>query len=62
MRDFTEIWAYLSEGPLIWLTATLGAFLAAEALSERLGRHPLAHPVPVAVALLAGALAATGTD
>jgi predicted murein hydrolase (TIGR00659 family) len=62
VTDFTEIWAYLSEGPLIWLTATLAAFVAAEAVYLRLGRHPLAHPVPLAVGLLAVALAATGTD
>ncbi|MEM1316303.1 MAG: LrgB family protein [Pseudomonadota bacterium] len=61
MTDFTEIWAYLSEGPLLWLTATLVAFLAADALAERRGRPPLLHPVALSVALLAGVLTVTGT-
>ncbi|MEM6441529.1 MAG: LrgB family protein [Pseudomonadota bacterium] len=62
MTEITEIWAYLSEGPLLWLTATLVAFLLADALSARLNRAPLAHPVAMSVALLAGALALTGTS
>ncbi|MEO1686593.1 MAG: LrgB family protein [Pseudomonadota bacterium] len=61
MSEFTEIWAYLSEGPLVWLTATLAAFLAADGLSARLGRHPLAHPVLLSVLILAAVLFATGT-
>lgn len=61
MTDFTEIWAYLSRGPLVWLTATLAAFLLADAVSARLGRHPAANPVLMAVALLATGLWFTGT-
>ena len=61
MTGFAEIWAYLSEGPLVWLTATLVAFALADALSAATGRHPLANPVPPAVAALALILWATGT-
>ena len=62
MTDVAEIWAYLSEGPLLWLTATLAAFLCADAVSERLNRAPLAHPVALSVAILAAALALTDTS
>jgi predicted murein hydrolase (TIGR00659 family) len=61
MTDFAEIWAYLSEGPLVWLTATLVAFVLADALSAATGRHPLANPAPPAVGALALLLWATGT-
>ncbi|MCL1629804.1 MULTISPECIES: LrgB family protein [Roseinatronobacter] len=61
MRDFTEIWSYLAAGPLVWLTATLVAYLLADALAARLGRPPLANPVAGAVVLLALLLWATGT-
>lgn len=62
MRDFTEIWSYLAAGPLVWLTATLVAYLLADALAARLGRRPLANPVAVAVVLLGLLLWATGTS
>lgn len=61
MTDFAEIWAYLSRGPLLWLTATLAAWALADALARALGRAPLANPVLFAVALLAGLLWLTGT-
>lgn len=61
MTDFAEIWAYLSRGPLLWLTATLAAWALADALARALGRAPLANPVLFAVMLLAGLLWLTGT-
>lgn len=61
MTDFAEIWAYLAEGQLVWLTATLAAFLAADALSGASGRHPAVNPVLIAVAALAAVLWLTGT-
>lgn len=61
MIDFVNLWVYLSHGPLLWLTATLVAYLAADALSARLQRHPLANPVLIAVALVSLVLLATGT-
>lgn len=61
MADFAEIWAYLSRGPLLWLTATLAAWALADTLARALGRAPLANPVLFAVALLAGLLWLTGT-
>ena len=59
--DLYEIWVYLAETPLLWLTATLGAYVVADRVSRALGRHPLASPVIVAAGLLVALLAATGT-
>ena len=56
-----HIWVYLSETPLLWLTVTLAAFAAGDAISARLRRHPLANPVMIAAALLILLLTATGT-
>lgn len=61
MIDFVNLWVYLSHGPLLWLTATLVAYLAADALSARLQRHPMANPVLIAVALVSLVLLVTGT-
>jgi predicted murein hydrolase (TIGR00659 family) len=58
--DFS-LWVYLSRTPLLWLTVTLLAYVAADRLSAMLRRHPLANPVLIAVVLTALLLAATGT-
>jgi predicted murein hydrolase (TIGR00659 family) len=57
-----RLWVYLQTTPLFWLTATLGAFLAADAVSRALGRNPLANPVLIAVALVAALLKISATD
>jgi len=57
-----EIWVYLSASPLLGLTITLLAYQAAHALYLRSGQHPLANPVLIAVAILAGLLGLTGTS
>ncbi|WFE74500.1 LrgB family protein [Roseinatronobacter sp. S2] len=62
MRDFAEIWSYLAETPLIWLSATLIAYLAGDYLAQRAARAPLVNPVLVAVILLAALLWATETS
>ena len=56
------LWVYLSTAPLFWLTLTLLAWLAADALARASGRHPLVNPVLIAVALLGAMLLASGTD
>ncbi len=61
MTDFTEIWSYLSRGPLLWLTATLAAYALGDACYRAANRLPLVNPVLIAVALLGGLLWATGT-
>lgn len=61
MDEALALWSYLAREPLLWLTLTLGAYVAADKLSEALGRHALANPVLIAVILLAIVLRATGT-
>lgn len=56
-----SLWVYLSASPLLWLAATLCAYVVAQALHIRAGRSPLLNPVALAIALLIGVLAATGT-
>ncbi|MDP5308324.1 LrgB family protein [Paracoccus spongiarum] len=62
MNDPLLIWSYLAQGPLLWLTATLLAYLAGDACFRAAGRQSWANPVLVAVILLAVLLWATGTD
>ena len=61
MTDFAEIWSYLSQGPLLWLTATLAAYAIGDAAFRAAGRRPLANPVLIAVAVLALLLHLTAT-
>jgi predicted murein hydrolase (TIGR00659 family) len=61
MIKFVDLWVYLSGSPLLWLTATLVAYLAADAVSAAFRRHPLANPVLIAVVLVSVVLVATGT-
>lgn len=56
-----EIWSYLSREPLLWLTATLIAYLCGDWLSAKAGRNPLVNPVLVAMILLGGLLWITAT-
>jgi predicted murein hydrolase (TIGR00659 family) len=62
MTRLPGIWVYLRTSPLLWLTATLLAYLAGLWLFRRTGGRPLAHPVPIAVALLIAVLSLTGTS
>jgi predicted murein hydrolase (TIGR00659 family) len=61
MSPADRLWVFLAASPLFWLTATLAAYVLADALSQRVGRHPLANPVLIAVALLSALLLATHT-
>lgn len=61
MTDFTEIWSYLSQGPLLWLTATVLAYVIGDAAFRRAGRKPWVNPVLIAVTLLGALLWLTGT-
>ena len=61
MSDVATLWVYLRTTPLLWLTATLAAYAAATRVQALLGRHPLANPVLIAVALLVLVLRASGT-
>ena len=57
-----RLWVYLQTAPLFWLTATLGAYLIADALARVVGRHPLANTVLISVALVAVLLKISATD
>lgn len=59
--EIVEIWVYLAESPLLWLTVTLATYVGADRVSARLKRHPLANPVVIAAVLIVGLLIATGT-
>jgi len=61
MTDFVKLWVYLSGSPLLWLTATLVAYVIADAIATACRRHPLANPVLIAVILVASVLLLTGT-
>ncbi|MEM9318076.1 MAG: LrgB family protein [Pseudomonadota bacterium] len=56
-----QLWSYLGEEPLLWLTLTLIAYLAGDAISRWTNRAPLANPVLLAVLILAAILAVSGT-
>ncbi len=62
MTEFADIWSYLAQGPLLWLTATLCAYAIGDAASRASGRRPMVNPVLIAVLLLAGLLWSTGTS
>jgi predicted murein hydrolase (TIGR00659 family) len=57
-----RLWVYLQTTPLFWLTATLAAFLIADALAKAAGRRPIVNQVMIAIVLLGGLLKLTGTD
>jgi len=58
--DFS-LWVYLARTPLLWLTVTLTAYVAADRIAAATGRHPLANSVLISVIFVAVVLAVTGT-
>jgi predicted murein hydrolase (TIGR00659 family) len=62
MNKVETLWVYLTTTPLLWLTATLAAYVVADHLSKSTQRHPLMNPVLFAVLILAALLWLTGTD
>jgi len=63
MPEMFKLWVYLSTTPLLWLTATLVAYVVADRISLCCcNRHPLANPVLIAVILLVLVLRVTGTE
>jgi predicted murein hydrolase (TIGR00659 family) len=61
MNEVSQLWSYLSASPLLWLTATVLAYLAADGLARRLGNPPWANPVLISVCLVAPVLWLSGT-
>ena len=62
MKDVAELWSYLSTSPLLWLTATLLAYLFAAAIAGRFGNPPWANPVLISVCLISPVLWFSRTD
>jgi predicted murein hydrolase (TIGR00659 family) len=60
-QEFFALWVYLSTSPLLHLTLTLLAYLAAKHLYLRLGSPPLLNPVLLAVLALVAVLWFTDT-
>ena len=61
IANLTSIFVYLGEEPLLWLTLTMGAFIAARALFEYANRFALLNPVLVASVAICLALYSTST-
>lgn len=61
MADFVQLWVYLSTTPLFGLTATLLAYLLAQAIYQHLDQAPWANPVLWTVVVLAVLLSASHT-
>lgn len=57
-----ELWVYLAATPLAGLTLTLLAYAIGWLAYSRVGFHPLANPVLIAVALVVATLWLTGTQ
>lgn len=60
--EVSDIWVYLSRTPLLWLTATLLAYMAGDFCFRKSGHNPIVNPVALAAGLLAAVLLGTGTD
>ena len=56
------LWIYLSTTPLFWLTVTLLAWLAADALARLSGRHPVVNAVLIAAGLVGAMVLGSGTS
>lgn len=61
MHSITQIWVYLEEQPLLWLTLTIGIFWLCQQLYRIAGDFPLLNPVLVSVAMIVVLLLVTGT-
>ena len=62
MNELSQIWTYLAEEPLLWLTATLIAYSLGDAAFKASGKRPYVNPVLIAVTLLAVMLWMTETQ
>jgi predicted murein hydrolase (TIGR00659 family) len=57
----TNIWVYLAQTPLLWLTTTLVVYQLTNWLYRRAGRRPWLNPVLSAIVLIVALLTVTGT-
>jgi len=61
MSAISDIWVYLSQSPLLWLTVTVLCYAGAFWLFEVSGSQPLLNPVWVSVATIIAILVITDT-
>jgi predicted murein hydrolase (TIGR00659 family) len=57
-----SFWVFLATSPLFWLALTLAAYLLADAVADRSGRHPAVNPVLISIVIVGAVLVGTGTD
>ncbi len=57
----TDIWVYLAQTPLLWLTVTVGVYYVADVIYKKLNMMPLAHPLVLAVVGIVPVLMLTDT-
>lgn len=62
MRALQHLWTPLAATPLLWLTLTIAAYAAGQVVQRLFRGSPLASPVLVAIAIVAGVVLATGTS
>ena len=62
MREFSDIWVYLSSGPLLHLTLTLVVFVLASSIYKRCRMNPFLNPVFLAVIVIVSILYLTNTS
>lgn len=62
MNEILNIWSYLSEGPLLWLTVTLFAYLIGLGCFNLSGNKPVVNPVLISMILLSALLKLTDTS
>ncbi|MFO1080470.1 MAG: LrgB family protein [Reyranellaceae bacterium] len=55
------LWVYLAASPLLWLTLTVGVYVAADLVAQTCRRHPLVNPVLLSIVAIAALLLGTGT-
>jgi predicted murein hydrolase (TIGR00659 family) len=61
MTPVGDIWVYLTDSPLWWLTATVLAYAVGDWAFRASGRKTFVNPVLIAMLLLGAVLLATGT-
>lgn len=62
MNEILNIWSYLAEGQLVWLTLTVVAYVIGDGCFRLAGHKPYVNPVLISMILLAILLRTTGTS
>ncbi|QIE41193.1 LrgB family protein [Rhodobacteraceae bacterium SC52] len=62
MTPVSDIWVYLTDSPLWWLTATVLAYAVGDWAFRASGRKPFVNSVLIAMILLSALLVVTGTS